>query len=64
MLMHLSKWHLEKIHLDKVISDLTYIEAALESPDLVQALANPLLSLDAKKRMVKSVFKGKIDRIL
>ena len=32
--------------LDKVISDLTNIEAALESEDLVQALSNPLLSVD------------------
>jgi F-type H+-transporting ATPase subunit delta len=50
-----------KDSLDKVISDLTYIEAALKSPDLVQAFANPLLSLDAKKGMVKSVFKGKTE---
>jgi len=50
-----------KDSLDKVISDLTYIEAALKSPDLVQAFSNPLLSLDAKKGMVKAVFKGKID---
>jgi F-type H+-transporting ATPase subunit delta len=49
-----------KDSLDKVISDLTYIEAALKSPDLVQAFSNPLLSLDAKKGMVKAVFKGKI----
>ena len=47
--------------LDKVISDLTNIEAALESKDLVQALSNPLLNVEAKKGMVKSVFKGKID---
>ena len=33
-----------KDSLDKVISDLTYIEAALKSPDLVQAFSNPLLS--------------------
>ena len=32
-----------KDSLDKVISDLTYIEAALKSPDLVQAFSNPLL---------------------
>jgi F-type H+-transporting ATPase subunit delta len=47
--------------LDKVISDLTNIEAALESKDLVQALSNPLLSVEAKKSMIKSVFQGKID---
>ena len=47
--------------LDKIISDLTYIEAALKSADLVEAFANPLLSLDTKKGMVKSIFKGKID---
>jgi len=47
--------------LDKVISDLTNIEAALESKDLVQALGNPLLSVEAKKSMIKSVFQGKID---
>jgi len=50
-----------KDSLDKIIADLTYIEAALQSPDLVQAFANPLLSLDTKKGMVKSIFKGKID---
>ena len=50
-----------KDSLDKIIADLTYIEAALKSPDLVQAFSNPLLSLDAKKGMVKAVFKGKID---
>ena len=49
-----------KDSLDKIIADLTYIEAALQSPDLVQAFANPLLSLDTKKGMVKSIFKGKI----
>lgn len=47
--------------LDKVISDLTYIEAALQSPDLVQAFSNPVLSLETKKGMVKSIFQGKID---
>ena len=47
--------------LDKVISDLTNIEAALESKDLVQALSNPLLSVEAKKEIIKSVFQGKID---
>jgi F-type H+-transporting ATPase subunit delta len=47
--------------LDKIISDLTNIEAALESKDLVQALSNPLLSVEAKKSMIKSVFQGKID---
>jgi len=47
--------------LDKVISDLTNIEAALESKDLVQALSNPLLSVEAKKGIIKSVFQGKID---
>ena len=47
--------------LDKIISDLTYIEATLKSADLVEAFANPLLSLDTKKGMVKSIFKGKID---
>ena len=31
--------------LDKVISDLTNIEAALESKDLVQALSNPYYRL-------------------
>jgi len=50
-----------KDSLDKVISDLTYIEAALKSPDLVQAFSNPLLSVDSKKGMVKAVFKGKIE---
>jgi len=47
--------------LDKVISDLTNIEAALESKDLVQALSNPLLSVEGKKGIIKSVFQGKID---
>ena len=42
-----------KDSLDKVISDLTYIDAALKSKDLVQALANPLVGLNAKKGMVK-----------
>lgn len=50
-----------KDSLDKVISDLTYIEAALKSPDLVQAFSNPLLSVDTKKGMVKAVFKGKLE---
>ena len=50
-----------KDSLDKVISDLTYIEAALKSPDLMQAFSNPLLSVDSKKGMVKGIFKGKIE---
>jgi len=50
-----------KDSLDKVIYDLTYIEAALKSPDLVQAFSNPLLSVDTKKGMVKAVFKGKLE---
>lgn len=50
-----------KESLDKVISDLTSIEVALESKDLVQALSNPLISLDRKKEIVKSIFQGKID---
>ena len=40
-----------KESLDKVISDLTSIEVALESKDLVQALSNPLISLDRKKEI-------------
>jgi ATP synthase F1 delta subunit len=51
----------KKDSLDKVIADLTSIEAALESKDLVQALSNPLISVDGKKTMIKSVFQGKID---
>lgn len=50
-----------KDSLDKVISDLKYINAALQSKDLLQALANPLVGLDAKKGIVKSIFQGKID---
>mgnify|MGYP005697296467 FL=1 len=50
-----------KDSLDKVIADLTSIEAALESKDLLQALANPLISVDGKKTMIKSVFQGKIN---
>ena len=50
-----------KESLDKVISDLTSIEVALESKDLVQALSNPLISLDRKKEIVKLIFQGKID---
>jgi F-type H+-transporting ATPase subunit delta len=50
-----------KDSLDKVISDLTYIEVALKSPDLMQAFSNPLLSVDTKKGMVKGIFKGKIE---
>jgi F-type H+-transporting ATPase subunit delta len=50
-----------KESLDQVISDLTTIQVALKSKDLVQALSNPLISLDGKKNMVKSIFQGKID---
>ena len=50
-----------KESLDKIISDLTYIEAALKSSDLVEAFANPLLSLGTKKGMVKAIFQGNVD---
>ena len=50
-----------KDSLDTVISDLTYIEGALKSVELVNALNNPLLQLEAKKGIIKSVFQGKID---
>ena len=46
-----------KDSLDKVISDLTYIEAALKSPDLVQAFSNPLLSVDSKNGAEKWALK-------
>lgn len=44
-----------------VISDLVCIKTALESKDLKQALCNPLIAVENKKKMVKSVFQGKID---
>jgi F-type H+-transporting ATPase subunit delta len=44
-----------------VISDLVCIKTALESKELKQALCNPLIAVENKKKMVKSVFQGKID---
>ena len=44
-----------------VISDLVCIKTALESKELKQALRNPLIAVENKKKMVKSVFQGKID---
>ena len=44
-----------------VISDLVCIKTALESKELKQALCNPLIAVEKKKKMVKSVFQGKID---
>lgn len=44
-----------------VISDLVCIKTALESKELKQALYNPLIAVENKKKMVKSVFQGKID---
>jgi len=39
-----------KESIDQVISDLTYIQAALKSKDLIQALSNPLIPLSGKKK--------------
>jgi ATP synthase F1 delta subunit len=50
-----------KNSLDTVIGDLTYIEGALKSVELVNAFNNPLLQLEAKKGIIKSIFQGKID---
>ena len=44
-----------------VISDLVCIKTALESKELKQALCNPLIAVENKKKMAKSVFQGKID---
>ena len=44
-----------------VISDLVCIKTALESKELKQALCNPLIAVENKKKMVKSVFQGNID---
>lgn len=47
--------------IDKVISDLNCISSALsESSDLRKALSNPLLSADAKKNIVKSIFSDNV----
>lgn len=46
---------------ENVINDLNCISAALESKELLQVISNPLLSSNAKKDIIKSVFAESVD---
>jgi len=46
---------------ETVINDLNSISAALESNELVKVISNPLLSSNAKKDVIKSIFSENVD---
>jgi F-type H+-transporting ATPase subunit delta len=50
--------------IDTLINDLNYISSALtSSKDLEKLLSNPLVNVETKKNIVKSIFSEKIDSI-